>query len=717
MNRNRNLKRLTAVTMAAAIAAAPVTYHIADYKIPSIVTAADKKTDKKAKETLKENKKLEKVAKEAVGGSTSAADGTLFKEETVYVTADPDGTPKKTIVSDWLKNAGTVTEVADVSSLNHIENVKGDETFDSSEHQKLTWKTDGADIYYQGTTNQEAPVGIEITYKLDGKAISPEDIKGKSGKMELNIRYINHQKQTVDVSGSSAEMYTPFTMVSAMMLSTEHFTNVSVDHGKVLSDADKDIVIGVGFPGLKENLNLQGEEDLDVDIPESVTVTAEVSDFEMGAVFTAAASDIMDEAGLGNVQNFDDLEDAVTKLSDASSELVDGSKTLSDGTNTLSDKSFELKDGINQLADGITTYTNGVSSLAAGTTELRGGVQSLKNGADQLAEGAKGLQDGIAAAKDGADQLIGGYEAGVVSGAKSLAEGTAKLNEAAGSMADQLSQAEGLLPTEEEMTKLLGLGDAVGSQAGAGAAEGAIGAAKQVIAQASGELGLTEEQTAALCGALDSQEGAIADAVGSSVADAVNAQTGTFGEKLGQLGQVSQMAGEVGELQGITQQLSDGAAALNDGIGQLYGGTQNLQSGLTELKDGAGQLGEGIQAAGDGINTLEAGAENLEAGANTLNESSALITGGAAKLSAGGDQLTEGTGELAGGAETLKDGMSEFKSSGIDKLSEVFNGDIQELKDRINKMEELGKNYQTFSGKDASMNGSAKFIIETKEIK
>lgn len=710
---NRNLKRLTAVTMAAAVAVMPAAYH--SLSIPAAVMAADKKADTKKADTKKADTKA--IAVNAVTQKTNGTDGSLFKEETVYVTAGPDGTPEKTIVSDWLKNAGTVTEVMDVSSLSGIENVKGDEKFTAGDSQKLTWNTEGADIYYQGITKQPAPVGVKITYRLSGKEISPESLKGKSGKLEMNIRYLNDQKQTVDINGKSIEMYTPFTMVSAMMLSTDHFTNVNIDHGKVLSDADKDIVIGVGFPGLKENLDLSDKENLDLEIPDSVTVTADVKDFEMGAVFTAAASDVMDVAGLSDVQNFEELNDAITKLSDASKELLDGTNTLSDGTDTLAGKSVELKDGINQLSDGITAYTTGISSLYLGTTELRSGVQSLQGGAGQLMEGAKSLDVGLASAKDGADQLAAGYEAGVVEGAQSLSDGTVQLNAAAAEMAGQLAQAEGMLPSGEEMETLANLGNVVGNQAGAGAADGAVDGAKQVICGAAGQLGLTEEQTAALCDALEGQKGEIADAVGSAVTDAVNAQTGSVGEKLSRLGELSAIAGSVGELQNITQQLSDGAATLNSGIGRLYSGTKELQSGIGALQEGAGRLTDGISAAEEGINSLEAGAGTLEAGAKTLNDSGSQITDGASKLQAGGDQLTSGTGELAEGAKTLKNGMSEFKTTGIDKLSEVFHGDISEIKDRIDKMSELGTSYQTFSGKDSSMNGSAKFIIETKEIK
>ena len=76
------------------------------------------------------------------------------KEETVYVIADNTGAAKETIVSAWLKNKDGKDTLTDASSLTGIENVKGDETFTQS-GEKITWKTDGNDIYYQGTTEKE----------------------------------------------------------------------------------------------------------------------------------------------------------------------------------------------------------------------------------------------------------------------------------------------------------------------------------------------------------------------------------------------------------------------------------------------------------------------------------------------------------------------------------------------------------------------------------
>ena len=76
----------------------------------------------------------------------------------------------------------------------------------------------------RGTTDKELPVDVEITYTLDGKEVAAKDLKGKDGKLEMKVQYTNKSKETVDVSGESVEMYTPFAMVTAMMLPSDEYT-------------------------------------------------------------------------------------------------------------------------------------------------------------------------------------------------------------------------------------------------------------------------------------------------------------------------------------------------------------------------------------------------------------------------------------------------------------------------------------------------------------
>ena len=116
--------------------------------------------------------------------SSSDTDG---KEETVYIISNADGTTKKVIVSDWLKNGSHNATIEDETSLKDIKNVKGNESFTNS-GENYKWAAEGSDIYYQGTTDKTLPVDMKITYTLDGKTVTPDEIKswGLNGGKLLN---------------------------------------------------------------------------------------------------------------------------------------------------------------------------------------------------------------------------------------------------------------------------------------------------------------------------------------------------------------------------------------------------------------------------------------------------------------------------------------------------------------------------------------------------
>ena len=76
------------------------------------------------------------------------------KEETVYVIADASGNTQNVIVSNWLKNKDGASTITDRTNLKDIQNVDGDETYTENKDGTITWKADGNDIYYQGTTDR-----------------------------------------------------------------------------------------------------------------------------------------------------------------------------------------------------------------------------------------------------------------------------------------------------------------------------------------------------------------------------------------------------------------------------------------------------------------------------------------------------------------------------------------------------------------------------------
>lgn len=689
--------------------------------------------------------KLEETAQQALGDSTVEEDGNLYKDESVYVKADASGKVNETTVTEWLKNPNN-GKTEDVTELQNVENVKGDETYTTGSEGSVSWKSEGKDIYYQGTTDKELPVDVEITYTLDGKEVAAKDLKGKDGKLEMKVQYTNKSKETVDVSGESVEMYTPFAMVTAMMLPSDEYTNVTIDHGKIVSDGDKNIVVGLGFPGLEENLNLESK-DIDIDIPDSFTITADVKNASVGPTMTVASSDVLEQFGLDEIDSFDDLSDSVVELENAAEQLTDGSakaadgssalaegsntlatgigtladgtsalatgvKTLAEGVNTLNSKSGDLTEGVSDLASGVNDYTGGVSDLADGSSKVSAGAESLKNGLATAQTGIEGLAAGVGT-------LRGGFEGDGTQnnpGANNLANGTVQ---AIGSTSTAIDNLASLI------TQMAGNQGTVEAKATVTGKDEAVEAAVNQLVSA----GIVTEENKKSCAA----------AIRTAVDDHISAEAKVTSEKAS-----SDPTEAITAAKTAVGTASAYAAGLQTNVGALYEGTKTVQSGVEDLKKGNSQLAAGAKDLADGTSALASGASTLNdksgllvAGTSKLKEggnqlatgvgqlaagASAAVTGagevakGAGALKTGADTLADGAGTLADGNKTLADGMEEFKTSGIDKIADVFGGDIENVTSRIDAMMTLGRNYKSFAGIKEDMAGSTKFIIETEGV-
>ena len=332
---------------------------------------------------------LQEVLSAQVAPSHSREAG---KVETVYVLADAKGAVNQVIVSDWLKNSRGGESLADCSDLTDIENVKGYETFEKDEKGNITWQADGADIYYRGSTDKEVPVEVKLSYQLDGKDISPEELAGKSGRVTIRIDYENKETQKVEIGGKEQEIKVPFAMLSGMVLPQDTFSNIEVTNARLLSEGNNSVVVGIAFPGLKESINIEELKDKiedeeerekleDKEIPDYIEITADARDFELGMTMTVAMSDILSDINLTDSFDLSELNDSMDELQEASNELKDGTVELKDGTG-------ELKDGTGELLDGTMELWDGTVELKDGTQELAEKSVLLDDGAGQLNEGA-----------------------------------------------------------------------------------------------------------------------------------------------------------------------------------------------------------------------------------------------------------------------------------------------------------------------------------------
>ena len=655
--------------------------------------------------------------------SVSLKDNDADKDESVYLISDANGNVNKTIVVDHLKNKDKKDTLEDASNLSDIENVKGKEKFTQS-GDKLTWQAGGKDIYYQGTATEEPPVTQKVTYYLDGKEISPEDLAGKSGKVKIRFDYTNTTSYTETVNGEKQTVSVPFAAVTGLVLG-DGFENIEVTNGKAEVSDSSSVVLGYALPGLKDSLGIKDKDlDGDVNIPEYMEMTADVENFSMPAAmtFVVNASDYVSTDGIDT----SDLDDMINDLKDASTQLQDGSKTLAEGTDTLADGLSTLQSklgtfasGVGTLQSGLKTYTDGVSTLSGGlntlgnsTGALVSGADKLNSGAGQLASGSATLKDGLKSYTDGASQLntglnqlndnTGSLATGVTSlndGAKTLSDGINAANKGAAGVSAGAAQLKTSIDTAKTGADSLA--------AGAKQVDEGVGQLTQSLSDMPETIKtninkslepLNELNVGTLfktLGYIDTDKitadnvSAAADAAVNNAGDIIDALTNmqnqnpsaTYNQILVGLSQgkgavsvysavnqsVTDSASTVQALKDGSAKVSDGASSLDAGLGQLSDGASELSSGAsdlakgtTQLATGATELQTGTQSLADKLPELTKGITSLVNGSNELVKNNDTLNVGATALNAGASQLSAGTQSLMNSVPTLTSGIKQL---------------------------------------------------------
>ncbi len=684
--------------------------------------------------------------------SAKQSEGDLFKEESVYVIADAEGNPDKVIVSDWIKNNDKLDTINDKTTLNDIKNVKGDETFKLNPDNMCVWDAKGNDIYYQGTSDADLPVDLRVSYILDGRAVSPKEIAGKSGKVTIRFDYKNKQYETVKINGKNERIYVPFVMLTGMLLDNEKFQNVTVSNGKVINDGNHTIVAGFALPSMEYNL------DLDIDklqIPDYVEVTADVKDFELATTLTVASSDLFGDIDFSDIdKTVDDLKEKLDELSDATNKLVDGSSKLYDGISTLLSKSGSLISGVQVLADGAQQLSNGAVQLDKGAGKLKKGTKSLCKGAASLNSGAAKMKSGLSELAYGLGQLSSNSSA-LTGGAKqvfdTLLETADKQIAAAGLTADKLTidnyskVLSGIIKSldknnvkkQAEKMALESVTQTVRSQEEL-IKEGVTAAVRAQVLEGvlkSAGLDMTAEQYAAAVEA-ESIEPATQAQINAAVelqmkSSAVEEEIESKTEEQIQSIIDTNMKSEAvqAQIEQAVQSAETGAAAIEnlqkqlDSFNEFYQGIITYTSGVDQASGGAYQLSEGSDKLAGGTKKLHKGTKQLKQGASELKQGTSQLAGGSQKLYSGINQLNNGAGALVdgvklldNGALTLSDGIKKYKEEGIDVLIDAVDGKAEVIIERLKAISKVSKDYNSFSGISEDMDGKVNFIYKTDSV-
>lgn len=348
------------------------------------------------------------------------------KTETVYTVLNADGSVNNTIVSSWIHDEDGIHGISEQLALKDVKNVKTDEK-PKIHDDTYTWNVKGNDVYYQGTSNQQLPVKIQISYAMDGKEMSLDEMQGKSGHATITVKY---QNMISEQTASGTIVHPAYLAGGILNLDTDNYANVSCSSGKVISDGNNQIVTIVAVPGLEETLNSAGLHSVveTMGISDTCTIEADVDHFDVDNLMIGLSSDF-DLSELTQIQSMGDLSGSVSQIVNAADLLEDGSRQLYDGTsqlkqqaapltnasgqvNVLSDSLVKLNQGATDLNDGVQKYTNGVSLLDQGNKQLykiHDGVaqvsHAVSSSPQSLQQGAQQLQQGLHGLKQATDQI------------------------------------------------------------------------------------------------------------------------------------------------------------------------------------------------------------------------------------------------------------------------------------------------------------------------
>ena len=614
------------------------------------------------------------------------------QDETVYVFAAADGTTQKVVASDWIK-------------------------------------TEDGSRYTKRNAEDTLPVTMRVCYQLDGEDITPKKLAGKSGALTIRYEFENHKTQTVQVNGAQKTVNVPFAVITGVILDDEVFTQVEVSGGKLVNDGDRTMVLGLSFPGLRQNLGVTDDK---LDLPDHLEIRAQVKDFSMLNTMTLVTNEVFRDLDAQGIDDLEALTAAADKLTDAMTQLLDGSGKLEEGLATLQQKSGELSTGVEKLSEGAQSLKNGASQLDAGMKTLSDGAGQLSTGLDTLSQNSAALNAGAAQVFDTllaeANKQLEATGLGLPALTK---ENYAQvLNGAIDSLDENAIRQQAEAVAREKVTAAVmekkgEIEAAVTAEAEKQVRAGAEAKAQEaVLEKVLAAMGLNKEQFEQLP---EEQRGAVEAAVNQQMAtnevkamiEAGVQQAMQSEEILALIAQKTQeQINAIIEQQMLSpevqQQITDALAQANAGAAAL--------SALKGQLDSYNQFYTGLAQYTAGVDTAKTASAQVAAGAGELKKGSAALSGGTVELANGVTTmkdnmpaLIDGVNQLHDGSKALAEGLSKFNQEGIQKLVDALNGDMKTLVNGLQASLDAAKQYTGLS-EEAGPEDCVKFLYRTESI-
>ena len=600
---------------------------------------------------------LSLIAVPAAAADAPAATGA---EEVIYAKLDAAGEPLSAYAVVAL-NGDAGESVTHYGAYTAVENLTDTSALTYEDGAVTATIPEGGRLYYQGTLESfELPWDIAIGYELDGKSISPAELGGQSGALEMTL--------SVKPNGNAPGAFADEMMLQiTVTLDASLCKNITAEGATVANaGGDKTLAFTV-LPGAEAEY----------------TVTADVEDFTMAGLTIAGVNyDIASAMG-----DTAEITDGVGQMTDAISQLSDGASQLASGAGSL-------RSGAGSFGSGLSTLSAGSAELVAGSEQIAGALAQISAslpgaGADTEAAAAAAAAAGMdpeAAAAAGAQSAGAGMTldlsalAQLPAGLEQAADGLeqagaalAQLAEGYGAAYPALAQAVEAIPepsvSEEDIGALMALAPDNAALAALVANYQAAQTVKAVWAQASAAFEAVQDNLPTL-------------------AEGVNSAAASLRQTAQQISAAMSATGGQIDLSGLLQ--------LTSGLSQLAQSYSAFHEGLVSYAGGVDALSANWSSVYSGISSLASGAGELSDGVAALNEETSKIpelidelTGGSAEdesadASAQASFLDERNGDTASVQFVIMtEGISEPEAEAEPAPAEEEQGFFAELWDRI----------------------------------
>lgn len=510
--------------------------------------------------------------------TTAVGNANYTKTENVYARLSADGSASGAYIVNHFR-VSKAGEITDYGSFSDVTNLSTTESL-TAKDGAVRFSAQTGNFYYQGNmTTAELPWNFQIAYILDGKAVKPKELGGKSGALKIHFQGKKNPKADAVFSDN-------YVMQVSLTLDNDTCANIQAP-GATMADAGD---------GTRLSFTVLPGADADF------TIEADVQNFSMSGFSIAAVpySISVDMDGFDTddlTSQFSELTDAAKQLNDGAKELLSGIRKLNDGGSSVLDGSAQIQDGLSVLSgnsqsivDASAQFSSALSTIStqlaqadlsglSQLSQLPGGLEQLSGALDQLSAGLGQLKEGFDTAYQAMD---GAVQNGAVSAPTQ--EELAAMQAACAADPSALSGYQKLLQAYQQYQTLVAVWNNV--KPAFQAVSGAL--------VASGETSVVSG-IGAVSAMLHSMSASMTAALGDEDIEAM----------LGQLRSgLAELSAGYADFHGGLCAYAEGIQTLSGNYGAFHSGLRDYTGGTGSLADGAGTFADGMNEFADGVSQI-----------------------------------------------------------------------------------------------------------------